>query len=230
MKIHYLQHVPFESVSMIADWAQSRGHTLNGTKLYQSSHRFPEVTDFDMLIVMGGPMSVHDEASHPWLVEERALIQAAMNANKYVFGICLGAQQIAKTLDAQVYPNTHKEIGWYPVTFTEQALNLSLLSGLNTTMTVLHWHGEQFDIPPGAVLIASSTACANQGFVYGEQVLGLQFHLEMNESAVHAITQACGHELVQNTYVQTQTEVIAGTQRHFLRPALYHLLDNWLIK
>lgn len=228
MKVHYLQHVPFEGLSMIAEWAQSKGHSINDTKFYESHYQLPNIEDFDMLVVLGGPMSVNDGAKYPWLAEERACIQEAMDADKYVLGICLGAQQIAKTLGAEVKANSQKEIGWYPIALVDQALGLPLLSGLNSAMTVFHWHGEKFDIPAEAIPLASSAICTNQGFIYQDKVLALQFHIEMDISAIEEIVEACASELIIEEGIQNKNAIMDGAKRYHLKRTLFQLLDNWI--
>ncbi len=229
MRLHYLQHVPFEGLSMIAEWAQANNHSINCTKFYQNDYKLPTADDFDMLVVMGGPMSVNDDTIYSWLAEERACIKAAIDADKYVLGVCLGAQQIARVLGAQVKANPCKEIGWYPIAFTDQALSLTLLSGLNNAMTVLHWHGETFDIPAGAIQLASSAVCANQGFLYQDKVLALQFHIEMDTLAVEQIVESCSNELIDEEHIQSESTILEGTKRYHLKRALFRLLDNWIV-
>lgn len=114
MRIHCLQHVPFEGHGHIAEWAGRYGHQVSKTALY-ADEPLPKIDDFDFLIAVGGPMGVHDTALHPWLIKEKYFIKAALRAKKCVLGICLGAQLMADVLGANVYSNDHKEIGWHPV-------------------------------------------------------------------------------------------------------------------
>ncbi|VUD64521.1 Imidazole glycerol phosphate synthase subunit HisH [Thalassocella blandensis] len=228
MRIHYLQHVPFENLSLIADWATTQGHLLSSTKFYLDKYKLPELEDFDMLIALGGPMSVNNDSEHPWLVQERALLKEAIKANKYVLGICLGAQQIAKALDCQVKLKSSKEIGWYPISLTDQALRLPLFTGINTSLSVFHWHGEEFEVPSEGVLLASSAACKNQAFLYRDHVLALQFHLEMDIAAIEKIVEACSDELVDDKYIQSKSTILDKAKLYHLNLTLFRLLDNWL--
>jgi len=125
MKIHYLQHVPFEDVAYLGNWAKENGVHLGRTKLYKDDPH-PSLSHFDILIIMGGPMGVYDEQEYPWLKTEKAYIREAIHNNKIVIGICLGAQIIAAVLGAEVYPNSHKEIGWFPVYKTPQSHNTAI--------------------------------------------------------------------------------------------------------
>lgn len=204
MRIHYFQHVTFEGLGSIADWAKEKGHTVTVTKWYE--HRvLPALPDIDMLIVMGGPMGVYEEDLHPWLSAEKEFIRQAIAAQKPVLGICLGAQLIAAALGARVYPNGQKEIGWFPIQCDE------LLAPSPTT--VLHWHGDTFDLPENAVLLAETPVCKNQAYLIGDRVIGLQFHFEMTAEALDIMISHCEHELVPDAYIQTAAEMRANA--HF---------------
>jgi GMP synthase-like glutamine amidotransferase len=205
MHLHYLQHVPFEWPGRIAAWAADREHDLTGTHLFDGES-LPSLDAFDWLIVMGGPMSVHDEATHPWLVDEKRLIRRAIDAGKPVLGICLGAQLIADVLGADITQCDEPEIGWFPVEATEAATASPLFYNLPDTYDVLHWHGETFDLPAGAVRMASSAGCENQAFVFEDRVVGLQFHLE---STPETVRELVANDTPPDTgkYVQTDDEI-----------------------
>lgn len=208
MHIHCIQHVPFENPGAIVKWSEQNGHELSITHLY-TGEKLPAITDWDMLVVMGGPMSVHDEKEFPWLLEEKRYIGKVIEQDKMVLGICLGSQLIAEALGSKVYPANQKEIGWFPVKWTPTARKL-LPNGPEQSM-VFHWHGETYDLPADAELLASSDICQNQAFIYHSKVIGLQFHLEMLEDNVNRIVEHCGHELVEAPYIQTKQEIIHDT-------------------
>jgi len=202
MRAHFLQHVPFEGLGYIRTWLEGEGAEIAGTRLY-AGEDLPALDGIDLVIAMGGPMSVNDEVDLPWLVAEKAFIRQAVEKGIAVLGVCLGAQLIASALGGRVYGNAQKEIGWFPIqatpaegcfTFPEEAM-------------VLHWHGETFELPPGAVRIASSVACDNQAFQLGERVIGLQFHLEMTPESAEAIIDNCKAELVPARYVHGEDEL-----------------------
>ncbi len=211
MRIHYFQHVPFEGLDGIETWARDHGHPLTGTHLYADDH-FPNIDDIDWLVIMGGPMNVYETAKCPWLTAEKRFIDQAIRANKTVLGICLGAQLIADVLGAPVFRNPHKEIGWFPVEFTQAAKDSFLFDFLPKKFMVFHWHGDTFALPSGAVHIASSAGCANQAFVYNQTVVGLQFHLEMSEASVRGFLPCCSNELVAGKYIQTAEEMLANSE------------------
>src|SRR6185503_16612451 len=121
-----------------------------------------------------------------------------------VIGVCLGAQLIAEVLGAKVYKNTYREIGWLPVSKTAAAKTSHLFSDLPDTMNVFHWHGETFDLPKGATQLLSSEACANQAFSYGDNVLALQFHMEMTSNAIKTISEFCQDELIEGPYIHKE--------------------------
>jgi GMP synthase (glutamine-hydrolysing) len=228
MKIHYFQHVPFEGLGLISDWAGARGHSLSATGFYDGG-KIPAINDYDALVIMGGPMSVHDGGIYPWLADEKAHIKSAIEAEKPVLGVCLGAQLIADVLGAEVSKAPTKEIGWFPIAWSDAAMGNPLLAGVNPAVNVFHWHGEQFAIPKGAIHLTSSKACANQAFLYADKVLGLQFHLEMDEEGIDKIIENCGNEIIASPTIQS-VETIRGKTTNIpscLR-ALFTILDNWL--
>lgn len=207
LRIHYLQHVSFETPGYIETWAKENKHRLSSTKFYKSS-RLPEVDNFDWLIIMGGPMSVGDETDFPWLKAEKKFIKSAIEANKTVIGICLGAQLLAEVLGCKVYPGKKKEIGWFPVSKTQEAQNIELLKNVPKTLTVFHWHGDTFDIPNGATHLMQTEICPSQAFLYGDRVLGFQFHLEATSESLNSMVDNCSHELIPNEFIQTELEIL----------------------
>ena len=177
MRIHCLQHVPFEGPAAIADWAAKRGHSLVISRLY-AGEALPSLDVFDWLLIMGGPMNIYQELQHPWLAAEKACIDQALAADKTLLGICLGAQLIVRALGARVYPGHQKEIGWSPIQLDEAGSRSALRHFVGDGVCVLHWHGETFDLPEDAEHLASSELYPNQAFSYGKS-LALQFHPEV---------------------------------------------------
>lgn len=227
MRIHVLQHVPFEGPAAIAHWARNRGHSLSVSHLYAGDPP-PDLDRFDRLVVMGGPMSVVDEAEHSWLEHEKARIDEAIRGGKSVVGICLGAQLVAEALGAHVSRNPHKEIGWLPVRLTEAARAHPLCADLPVTQQVFQWHGDTFELPPGAVQLASSEACEQQAFLFGDRVLALQFHLESTTQSVDALCEHCADELFPGPYVQTAEQMRAAEPARYdaMHASLAVLLDR----
>jgi GMP synthase-like glutamine amidotransferase len=227
MNIHYFQHVPFEGLGSIEQWIKARSIQVSATKFYENSY-LPEVHEIDWLIVMGGPMSVNDELSYPWLLAEKNFIADAIANGKIVLGVCLGAQLIASALGANVFPNRDREIGWFPVECLAQGKNSNLKNILPERMDVFHWHGDTFDLPAHAVQLARSAGCDNQAFCIGERVLGLQFHLEATPLTVKALIETCKNDLVPGRYVQSVAEMLSVPSRfHRMNAIMDSLLDYW---
>jgi len=170
-----VRHVPFEDLGRIGLALKRAGLSWEYSDLFAGALP-PEPASSPALILMGGPQSAND--NRDYLRTELLLIEAAIFAGKPVLGICLGAQLIAKALGARVYRNPVKEIGWFPLSFTEAGQEDPLLRGLPNPSMVLQWHGETFDLPADATHLARSDRCRNQAFRHGTQVYGFQFHLE----------------------------------------------------
>lgn len=212
MRAHYLQHVPFEGLGSIESWLKMTGADISGTRLFDSAS-LPDPGTVDLLVVMGGPMSVNDEERFAWLAAEKALIRDVVESGKAVLGVCLGAQLIAAALGAAVYPNAVKEIGWFPIRGI--ASPNSAAFRFPDSAQVFHWHGETFDLPPGAIRLASSEGCANQAFQLGEAVIGLQFHLETTPSSARDIVAHCREELIPSTFVQSEADILAAPEERY---------------
>jgi GMP synthase-like glutamine amidotransferase len=210
--IHWFQHVPFEGLGTIESWLKGYGCAPTVTRLY-AGDPLPKIDAINWLIVMGGPMGVYDQDRHPWLKNEIAWIGDAIAAGKTVMGICLGAQLIAAALGSKVYPNSQKEIGWFPVTLTEEGRRSPLLRGFPSAVPVFHWHGDTFDLPPGGTHLITSTACVNQAFSYRDRVIGLQFHLEVTPASVSALIDHCENELVHAPFIQAAAQLRMGADR-----------------
>lgn len=203
MRAHVLQHVPFEDIGSMALWLAERKADVSYTRFFENA-ALPSLNGIDLIIVMGGPMSVNDESTLSWLRPEKQFVREAVEKGVPVLGICLGAQLIACALGARVYPNTLKEIGWFPVKAMSTDPNSFQFP---EQCTVFHWHGETFDLPSGAVRLAKSAACENQAFQIGAHVIGLQFHLETTPESARSILDNCSAELMPGPYVQTETEL-----------------------
>jgi len=212
MKIHHLQHVPFEGLGSMQAVLEEKGHLLSSTHLY-ANQDFPSLDDIDWLIVMGGPMGVYDEEVYPWLETEKKFISDAIDSGKIVLGICLGAQLIADVLGARVYKNAHREIGWFDISRSADADSTILSKAIPEQVEAFHWHGDTFEIPEGATLVAESVACKNQGFIMDDRVLAFQFHLETTQESAISLIDNCGDELDGSSYVQSKNEILSNPQR-----------------
>ena len=220
MRAHYFQHVPFEGLGSIEPWLQSTQAEVTRTRFFEDP-TIPDVNHIDLLIIMGGPMSVNDESDFPWLIAEKRFIREAIASNKAVVGICLGAQLIASALGAAVYPNQEKEIGWFPISGTS-ANDPRACFSFPEELLVFHWHGETFDLPYGATRLAGSIACENQAFQLGPRIIGLQFHLETTPRSVRDIVANCRAELEPSRYVQSETQMLPSDA------STYHDINFWM--
>lgn len=204
MKVHVLQHVNFEEIGSMALWLEDKGAEVSYTR-FNEDPALPKATDFDLVIVMGGPMSVNDEAILPWLRLEKKFIRDAVEGDVSLLGVCLGAQLIASALGARVYRNHQKEIGWFQIKATPSETSTFRFPDI---CKVFHWHGETFDLPSGATRLAKSAVCENQAFQIGQHVIGLQFHLETTPENVQAILDNCGNGLIPGPYIQTADQIL----------------------
>jgi GMP synthase (glutamine-hydrolysing) len=188
VRVLAFRHGPHENLGWIGNALEAHGIAYD----YAGSDAAVEearVHEYGALIFLGGVMSANDDL--PFLRREVEHIRAAVVRGQPVLGICLGAQLIAKALGARVYKNAIAEIGWAPITFTHAAQHDPLFADLPPSETVFHWHGDTFDLPDGAELLASSLQCRHQAFRFGDRVYGLQFHLEVT---AEMIAQWCAEE------------------------------------
>jgi len=228
MRIHAIIHVPYEGLGCIADWVDKGLHSLTFTRIYESVV-FPSVSDVDLLVVMGGPMSVYDEPAFPWLKEEKAFISAMIGQGKKVLGICLGSQLIAEVLGTKVYPNHQKEIGWMNVRKT----TVGCRSGFpgDDEFTVFHWHGDTYDLPSGALHLFESEACLHQAFMLYDRVIALQFHLEVTCQTLNGMVENGKDEIerYQCGTVQPVDDILSVSETVILKNnrIMFEILDGF---
>lgn len=194
----------------MSQWFEANACTVGYTRFYEAGFSFPALTDIDLLLVMGGPMSVGDEDQYPWLKTEKEFLKAAIDAGKTVVGICLGAQLIASALGENVFRNKHAEIGWFPVYKTDDGKTEKILSAMAHGLPVFHWHGDTFGLPPGAKHLLYSEACTNQAYLIGNKVLALQCHLEVTPESLEAMLAHAGSDLTPGPHVQDAATIRAN--------------------
>lgn len=211
LRIKVFQHVPFEGLGAILSWAESRGHQISYCPLFAGEP--PSAPDaYDWLIVMGGPMGVHDESKFPWLKAEKRALEAALQAERPVMGICLGAQLIAHVLGGAVNKNRYKEIGWHPIKVEGKAEGNWIRQIFPDRLQTFHWHGDTFAIPSGAVHLAASEGCQHQAFSLGDRVVGLQFHPEATKESISALTANCAADITPGKYVHSADRLVGSPE------------------
>ncbi len=178
------QQTATEGPGNLTKWMEEQGHTYKIVELWREP--VPESPEgYRGLVLMGGHMSVHDEGKYPFLKDELDFIREWVAADRVICGICLGSQLLARALGAKVFRGEEPEVGWYPIQFTEEAGRDPLFRDFPDQYQVFHWHHETFELPDGAVLLASSELYPHQAFRYGEKIYGLQFHPEMTRDMIH---------------------------------------------
>lgn len=218
MRINVLQHTPNEGPGSIKAWADQH-HDEFYVYHPEAFGKLPSADETDLLVILGGPMSPNDNLD--WLKQERDLIQKLIDKHKPIFGACLGAQQIAKTLGGKITDAPHKEVGWAHVYLKDKTI-----PNIPTKLTALHWHQQMFEIPQQAKLLFSSDLVENQGFLLGDNVIGLQFHFEPEEDNVREIAINDSEYPVENNDLhQTSEEIIAHGVPKENKETMFKLLD-----
>lgn len=234
MRIHCLQHLKNDTLGSIGTWIDDKEYKLTKTLLYENSF-FPAPEEFDLLLIMGGTMSIYQEEEYSWLKPEKEFVKTVIEDGKSVLGSCFGAQMISEVLGGKVTKNPYKEIGWHTVRSIGENIEQSpseltdskLPSCMFPEFTGFMWHGDTFEIPAGAVKLFESEACPNQGFIYNGNVLGLQFHPEANRQWVRNLIRDSGHDLVSGKYIQSEKEILGQESFFDSSRNLAFSLMNW---
>jgi len=225
LRLLILQHLPHEPAGNILTWATINNY--NTTTLLVPSHEgdFPPLHSFDLLVILGGTMGAYEEDRYSWMQQEKAFIQQAIDADKWVIGICLGAQLLAAVLGSKIYPHHQKEIGFFPVYKTDAGNQEAALQAIPEAWTVYHWHGDTFDIPAGAQHLLYSQGCNNQAYRKGK-CWGFQFHPEVNAGLLNDMILFEGDELQKDRYVQTADEIQSGFGEYNNGVQFHAILDK----
>jgi|HubBroStandDraft_6_1064221.scaffolds.fasta_scaffold290017_2 GMP synthase (glutamine-hydrolysing) len=211
-KVWVLQHHPAENLGAIADALESAALAWQYVRVFDGQPVPADMKGAGGLIVMGGPESVYQLDRYPYLRGEMALIESALKAGRPVLGVCLGSQLLAAALGANVRRAAHKEIGWYPVRLRVEAKDDRLLRGLPDEFVACHWHSDIFDLPAGAVPLASSELTELQAFRHGDNAWGLLFHAEMTQRIVATLVSEFGDGL-RRVGIDGD-EILASAPRH----------------
>lgn len=206
--IYILKHISNENAGMIAEVLQKSGAPFREIALY-AGEALPSPETVTAAIIMGGPMNVYEEEKHPFLRAEDTFIKALLSRETPCLGICLGAQLIAKALGAKVYKAARPEVGWDDVQLSGEAQKDVLFSQINgKSLRVLQWHEDTFDLPKGAVLLASSAVVPNQAYRYKDNIYGFQFHIEVNKTMLADwFAQSSQKDMILKEYEIQKTEL-----------------------
>jgi GMP synthase-like glutamine amidotransferase len=229
MRALVLQHIACEPPGVYEDVLRERGAAIHRVEV-DAGEELPDWREFDLIVAMGGPMSVNDDLA--WLHAEKRLVAQAVRGGSAFFGACLGAQLLAASLGGRVYPGAQPEVGLLPVTLTEAAHADPVFAGLPAELMTLQWHGDTFELPDGAVALASSPAYSSQAFRWGERAYAIQFHLEVSTSmacewaAVPAYAQALDQTLGPGSFDALLGELKGGAEQ--LNADGRRLFSQWL--
>ena len=211
-KVAVLKNVCFEGPGSFKEILEGMGYKVLEFSCFKGN--FPEPKDFCAVLIMGGPMGVYEAKDYPFLEEEISLIRMFYEQDKKILGVCLGAQLIAKAFGGEVYKGEWgKEIGWFYI-YPQDKLEYLFYD----KFLAFHWHGDTFDLPEGAVRMASSVKYKNQAFRIGTQVVGLQFHLEVTKEDIEKWIEAYKEELAEE---KINPDSVRGTEEKWKRLELY---------
>ena len=231
MRILILQHIACEPPGIYEDILAEKGASIQRVEV-DEGQQLPDWRAFDAIIAMGGPMSVNDGETLPWLNTEKRWVREAVLAGQPYWGVCLGAQLLAASLGARVYAGVRPEVGIMPVFLTAEALDDAVFSGLPRELLTFQWHGETFDLPQGAVLLATSPAYPNQAFRWGKKAYGVQFHVEISTDLVKQWSQVPAYQsaLERVLGVGAATTVVGDVSREqkTLHSCARRMFENWL--
>jgi GMP synthase (glutamine-hydrolysing) len=232
LRVLVLQHIACEHPGVFSEVMQERGVEAVAVEL-DRGEPLPDWREFDAVLAMGGPMGAADDADHAWLASERELVRDAVEAGRPFLGVCLGVQLLAAALDAPVYPLDDAEVGLLPVELTAEGREHPLFTGLAEPLVALQWHGDTFELPAGAVRLASSPAAPNQAFQAAQgPAFGVQFHLEVTPEMARewAGVPAYRASLADTLGKQGGEAFLAEVSRRAeeMHPSARRLFSNWL--
>jgi GMP synthase (glutamine-hydrolysing) len=207
VRVNALLHAPFEGLGVIGHWLQKKNYPLQETHTYRGD-TVRRVDDFDWLIVMGGPQNLKNLGKYPYLQPEIQLIKQAIQHDKLVVGICLGAQLIAESLGAKTEASPEKEIGFFPLELTEKGHVDPIMRHFPERFPAGHWHSDMPGLPPEASILAASPGCPRQIIRFKPRVYGLQCHLEFTADDIRNLIHHAGDDLTAGRYTQTRDELL----------------------
>jgi len=226
MRVHFISHAVFESLGAIEKWVRDRDFQLTGSMPYKGEV-LPDIKDIDFLCILGGPQSSTKIEKFPYLQDEINYIKQALDQDKYVFGVCLGAQLIGEALGAKTEQSPTKEVGVYPVTLTESGQADQLFDGFPKSFDVSHWHYDMPGIADGVEILAESKGCPRQAYRYGKKVVGTQCHFEFTLQSALRLIKNCPEDLSPGEYTQT-VEELSKNDYCTINQRLFKILDRMI--
>jgi len=231
VRVLILQHIACEPAGIYEDILAEKGAFIHRVEV-DEGEQLPDWRGFDGIIAMGGPMSVNDEATLPWLNSEKRWLREAVLAGHPYWGVCLGVQLLAASLGARVYAGAKPEVGIMPVFLTPEATTDPVFWGLPRKLLTFQWHGESFDLPQGAVLLATSPAYPNQAFRWGKKAYGVQFHVEISADLVKQWSQVPAYQAaLEQVLGERAARKVAGDvsrEQEALHSRARSMFENWL--
>lgn len=231
MRVLILQHIACEPPGIYEDILVEKGGSVQRVEV-DEGQQLPDWRAFDAIIAMGGPMSVNDGETLPWLNAEKRWVREAVLAGQPYWGVCLGAQLLAASLGARVYAGASPEVGIMPVFLAAEALDDAVFSALPRELLTFQWHGETFDLPQGAVLLATSPAYPNQAFRWGKKAYGVQFHVEISADLVEQWCQVPAYraalERVLGVGAATKLARDVSREQKALHSCAWRMFESWL--
>lgn len=231
MRLLVLQHISCEHPGAFSEVIAERGVEAVPVEI-DEGEPLPDWRGFDAVLAMGGPMGAYEDSQHPWLTAEKELVGEAVEAGRPFLGVCLGVQLLAAALGAEVAPMGSAEVGLLPVELTEAGRGDPLFAGVPEPLLTLQWHGDSFELPEGATLLASSPAAPHQAFRVGDSAYGIQFHLEVTPEMARewARVPAYRDSLEATLGAERGAEFLAEVEARAseLHPAARRLFANWL--
>jgi GMP synthase-like glutamine amidotransferase len=230
MRVLVLQHIACEHPGVFSEVMRERGVEAVPVELDQGE--LLDWREFDGVLAMGGPMGAYDDEDHPWLAAEKRLVREAVDAGRPFLGVCLGVQLLASALGAGVHPAEASEVGLLPVELTDEGREDPLFAGLDRRLVSLQWHGDTFELPSGAALLARSDLIPHQAFRAGERAYGVQFHLELTPEMAREWAQVPAYRtsLAETLGAEEGAAFLEEVERRApeLHPAARRLFGNWL--
>lgn len=226
MRVHLIEHMDLLGRGSIQEWLVKTGQLVTSTQLHKGE-LLPDPSEFDLVILLGGVMSVYEENKYSWLKTEKKWLKSVIYSGKHVLGICLGAQLIASALGADVRRHTYSEAGWWPVAFHPHARKHPFLRDAVIPEAFFQFHQDTFALPDKAVLLAGSMACTRQMFSLNNRVLGLQFHPEFTPESVQYIAKHLHSSLKEGPFIQSPDVMLSSQQNcEASKQFLFSMLRN----